>query len=36
MADLVLPPNSRIDTRAGKTFAAPAGAKSVRRFRIYR
>ena len=36
MADLVLPPNSRIDTRAGKTFAAPAGAKNVRRFRIYR
>jgi succinate dehydrogenase / fumarate reductase iron-sulfur subunit len=36
MADLVLPRNSRIDSRAGKTFPAPAGAKNVRRFRIYR
>src|SRR5580693_8214784 len=36
MADLLLPPNSRIDSRAGKTYPAPAGAKMVRRFRIYR
>src|ERR1700722_17395416 len=36
MVDLLLPPNSRIDLRAGKTYPAPAGAKMVRRFRIYR
>src|SRR5579864_9704248 len=36
MAELTLPPNSRIDTHAGKTFKAPAGAKRVRTFRIYR
>jgi succinate dehydrogenase / fumarate reductase iron-sulfur subunit len=36
MAELTLPPNSRIDTRAGRTFKAPAGAKRVRTFRIYR
>jgi succinate dehydrogenase / fumarate reductase iron-sulfur subunit len=36
MGELTLPPNSRIDTRAGKTFRAPAGAKQVRTFRIYR
>jgi succinate dehydrogenase / fumarate reductase iron-sulfur subunit len=31
-----LPPNSRIDTQAGKRFAARPGAKRVRTFRIYR
>jgi succinate dehydrogenase / fumarate reductase iron-sulfur subunit len=36
MAELTLPPNSRIDTRAGKTFKAPPGAKRPRTFRIYR
>jgi succinate dehydrogenase / fumarate reductase, iron-sulfur subunit len=36
MVELSLPPNSRIDPRAGKQFAAPSGASNVRRFRIYR
>jgi succinate dehydrogenase / fumarate reductase, iron-sulfur subunit len=36
MADLLLPPNSRIDATAGKRHPAPAGAKNVRRFKIYR
>src|ERR1700742_1899598 len=36
MGELTLPPNSRIDTRAGKTWRAPAGAKRVRTFKIYR
>src|ERR1700693_3186826 len=36
MVELSLPPNSRIDPLAGKHFAAPSGAKNVRRFRIYR
>jgi succinate dehydrogenase / fumarate reductase iron-sulfur subunit len=36
MAELTLPPNSRIDTRAGKVFRATADAKRVRTFRIYR
>ena len=36
MVELSLPPNSRIDARAGKIYPAPAGAKNVRRFRIYR
>ena len=36
MVELALPPNSRIDKRAGKHFPAPAGAKRVRTFRIYR
>ena len=36
MAEFSLPKNSRIDKSAGKTHAAPAGAKNVRRFRIYR
>jgi succinate dehydrogenase / fumarate reductase iron-sulfur subunit len=36
MAEFTLPLNSRIDRAAGKNFAAPAGAKRVRRFRIYR
>ena len=34
MAQFNLPPNSRV--QKGKTFAAPAGAKNVRRFEIYR
>jgi succinate dehydrogenase / fumarate reductase iron-sulfur subunit len=36
MGEKTLPPNSRIDTKAGKTFRAAAGAKRVRTFRIYR
>jgi succinate dehydrogenase / fumarate reductase iron-sulfur subunit len=36
MVELALPPNSRIDARASRHFAAPAGAGNVRRFRIYR
>jgi succinate dehydrogenase / fumarate reductase iron-sulfur subunit len=36
MADFRLPPNSRIDAAAGKTYRAPAGAARVRTFRIYR
>jgi len=36
MVAFTLPPNSRIDTRAGKHYPAPAGAKKVRTFRIYR
>jgi succinate dehydrogenase / fumarate reductase iron-sulfur subunit len=36
MVELSLPPNSRLDTRAGRRYAAPAGAKRVREFRIYR
>src|ERR1019366_2574426 len=36
MAEFTLPPNSRIDKTAGKSYAAPAGAKNTRRFRIYR
>jgi succinate dehydrogenase / fumarate reductase iron-sulfur subunit len=35
MAEFLLPPGSRIG-KHGKTFPAPAGAKKVRRFRIYR
>jgi succinate dehydrogenase / fumarate reductase iron-sulfur subunit len=35
MADFRLPPGSRID-KNGRTFPAPAGAKRVRRFKIYR
>ncbi|MET0291683.1 MAG: succinate dehydrogenase iron-sulfur subunit [Steroidobacteraceae bacterium] len=35
MADFRLPPGSRID-KNGKHFPAPAGAKKVRKFRIYR
>ena len=34
MAEFNLPPNSRI--RAGQTYPAPAGAKRVREFRVYR
>src|SRR5262249_44728716 len=36
MAEFTLPPNARIDTRAGKTYRAAPGAKNVRTFRIYR
>ena len=36
MAEFMLPKNSRIDSAAGRTFAAPAGAKRVQRFRISR
>jgi succinate dehydrogenase / fumarate reductase iron-sulfur subunit len=36
MVEILLPPNSRIDKRAGKHFKAPSGAKQVRTFRIYR
>jgi len=36
MAEFRLPRNSRIDASAGRSFEAPAGATSVRRFRIYR
>jgi succinate dehydrogenase / fumarate reductase iron-sulfur subunit len=36
MVELSLPPNSRIDTRAGRHHAAPDGARNVRRFKIYR
>ncbi len=36
MVELTLPPHSRIDQGAGRTHPAPAGAKRVRRFRIYR
>ena len=36
MAQLTLPKNSTIDKAAGKSFKAPAGAKNVRQFKIYR
>src|SRR5665213_3569141 len=36
MVELSLPANSRVDKAAGKTYPAPAGAKNVRRFRVYR
>ena len=36
MAQFSLPKNSKIDKVAGKHHAAPAGAKNVRTFRIYR
>jgi succinate dehydrogenase / fumarate reductase iron-sulfur subunit len=36
MAEFLLPPNSRIDKRAGKHYPAPAGARKVRTFRVYR
>jgi succinate dehydrogenase / fumarate reductase iron-sulfur subunit len=36
MVELTLPPNSRIDKRAGKHYPAPAGARKVRTFRVYR
>jgi succinate dehydrogenase / fumarate reductase iron-sulfur subunit len=34
MVELLLPANSRVT--AGKTYPAPAGAKNVRRFKVYR
>jgi succinate dehydrogenase / fumarate reductase, iron-sulfur subunit len=36
MVEFTLPSNSQIDRAAGKTFKAPAGAKQVRSFRVYR
>jgi len=36
MVQLTLPKNSTIDKKAGKKYAAPAGAKNVRSFKIYR
>ncbi len=36
MAEFTLPANSKIDKAAGKKYPAPAGAKSVRKFVIYR
>ena len=36
MAEFTLPANSKIDKSAGKTHKAPAGAKNVRKFVIYR
>ena len=36
MAEFTLPANSKIDKSAGRSHAAPAGAKNVRRFVIYR
>src|SRR6188508_2412510 len=36
MAEFTLPANSKIDKAAGKKFPAPAGAKRVRKFVIYR
>jgi succinate dehydrogenase / fumarate reductase, iron-sulfur subunit len=36
MVEFTLPPNSRIDGKAGRQHAAPAGAGPVRTFRIYR
>jgi succinate dehydrogenase / fumarate reductase iron-sulfur subunit len=36
MVEILLPPNSRIDKRAGQLFKAPSAAKKVRTFRIYR
>ncbi len=36
MAEFTLPPNSRIDTRAGKRFSAAAGTSKPRTFRVYR
>ena len=34
MAEFTLPANSRVGT--GKTYQAPAGAKRVRTFKVYR
>ena len=36
MAQFTLPQNSKIDKKAGKVFKAPAGAKKVQAFKIYR
>ncbi|MGH8207640.1 MAG: succinate dehydrogenase iron-sulfur subunit [Steroidobacteraceae bacterium] len=36
MVEVTLPPNSRIDKRAGKHYPAPSGARKVRTFKVYR
>jgi succinate dehydrogenase / fumarate reductase iron-sulfur subunit len=36
MAQLTLPKNSRIDKKAGKHHPAPAGARNVKTFKVYR
>ena len=36
MVEFTLPANSKIDKSAGRTHKAPAGAKNVRKFVIYR
>src|SRR5688572_15313489 len=36
MAELTLPANSKIDKAAGRKYPAPAGAKNVRKFVMYR
>jgi succinate dehydrogenase / fumarate reductase, iron-sulfur subunit len=36
MAQFTLPQNSRIDQKAGKTHRAPAGARQVQSFKVYR
>ena len=36
MVEFTLPPNSKIDPRAGKSYRAPSGATVVRTFRVYR
>ena len=36
MVEFTLPANSKIDKAAGKKYPAPAGAKRVRKFVIYR
>ena len=36
MVEFTLPPNSRIDEHAGKTYRASGGATVVRTFRVYR
>ena len=36
MAEFTLPKNSKIDKKAGKHYPAPAGAKKVQTFKVYR
>ena len=36
MVEFTLPPNSKIDASAGKSYRAPGGATAVRTFRVYR
>jgi succinate dehydrogenase / fumarate reductase iron-sulfur subunit len=36
MAQFTLPQNSKIDQKAGKNYRAPAGAKKVQAFKVYR
>src|SRR3954463_3966088 len=36
MAQFTLPQNSKIDQKAGKSYRAPAGAKKVTTFKVYR